>query len=123
MQKQAIDVTRPDFQRRFGGVSRLYSAAGLAKLQAAQFLLQLKQLEQQIIVAVDNAVGHVRTNLNTVEDGEEALSFLHRQGRFKYAPRPHLIILDLKLWCKSTIKSNFSAFSSFVRAFRSSSRR
>jgi tRNA threonylcarbamoyladenosine dehydratase len=35
MQKQAIDVTRPDFQRRFSGVSRLYSAAGLAKLQTA----------------------------------------------------------------------------------------
>jgi two-component system, chemotaxis family, response regulator Rcp1 len=40
---------------------------------------------------------HVRTNLNTVEDGEEAISYLHRQGRFKYAPRPQLIILDLNL--------------------------
>ena len=39
----------------------------------------------------------VQTNLNTVEDGEEAIFFLRRLGRFKYAPRPHLIILDLNL--------------------------
>jgi CheY-like chemotaxis protein len=39
----------------------------------------------------------VRTNLNTVEDGEEALSFLRRQGHYKYSPRPHLVILDLNL--------------------------
>jgi outer membrane protein TolC len=38
-----------------------------ARLQAAQLLLQLKQLEQQIVIAVDNAVGHVRTNLKSVE--------------------------------------------------------
>jgi len=40
---------------------------------------------------------HVRSNLSTVEDGEEALAFLRREGRHKYAPRPHLIILDLNL--------------------------
>ncbi|MGD0015946.1 MAG: TolC family protein [Verrucomicrobiia bacterium] len=38
-----------------------------ARLQSEQLLLQLKQLEQQIVVAVDNAVGHVRTNLKSVE--------------------------------------------------------
>ena len=38
-----------------------------ARLQVEQFLLQLKQLEQQIVVAVDNAVGHVQTNLKSVE--------------------------------------------------------
>ena len=38
-----------------------------ARLQVGQFLLQLKQLEQQIVVAVDNAVGHVRANLKSVE--------------------------------------------------------
>jgi two-component system, chemotaxis family, response regulator Rcp1 len=40
---------------------------------------------------------NARANLNTVEDGEEALSFLRRQGRYKYVPRPSLIILDLNL--------------------------
>jgi outer membrane protein TolC len=38
-----------------------------SRLQAEQLLLQLKQLEQQIIVAVDNAAGHVQTNLKSVE--------------------------------------------------------
>ena len=37
-----------------------------ARLTADQLLLQLKQLEQQIVVAVDNAVGHVRTNYESV---------------------------------------------------------
>ena len=40
---------------------------------------------------------HVQSHLNSVEDGEEALLFLRRQGRYKYMPRPHLIILDLNL--------------------------
>ncbi len=43
-----------------------------AKLQAAQLLLQLKRLEQQIVIAVDNAVGHVRSNLKGVEAAREA---------------------------------------------------
>ncbi|MGD0650087.1 MAG: TolC family protein [Verrucomicrobiia bacterium] len=38
-----------------------------ARLQVEQFLLQLKQLEQQIVVDVDNAVGRVQTNLKSVE--------------------------------------------------------
>jgi outer membrane protein TolC len=43
-----------------------------AKLQAEQLLLQLKRLEQQIIVAVDNAVGHVQSNWKGVEAAREA---------------------------------------------------
>jgi len=43
-----------------------------ARLQVEQFLLQLKQLEQQIIIAVDNAVGHVQTNLKSVEAARAA---------------------------------------------------
>jgi tRNA threonylcarbamoyladenosine dehydratase len=34
-----VDENQPDFQRRFGGVSRLYGAAGLAKLQAAHVVV------------------------------------------------------------------------------------
>jgi len=33
----------------------------------------------------------------TVEDGVEALEFLHRQGEYENAPRPDLILLDLNL--------------------------
>ena len=34
-------------------------------------------------------------NLAVAEDGEEALKFLRKQGKFKDAPRPDLILLDL----------------------------
>ena len=35
--------------------------------------------------------------LHVVEDGEQAMDFLQRRGRFKDAPRPDLILLDLNL--------------------------
>jgi len=34
---------------------------------------------------------------NAVEDGEEAMSFLRRQGRYAGVPSPDLILLDLNL--------------------------
>ena len=39
----------------------------------------------------------VLNNLSVVGDGEEALDFLHRRGRYSSAPRPDLILLDLNL--------------------------
>jgi chemotaxis family two-component system response regulator Rcp1 len=42
--------------------------------------------------------GGVRTNqINSVRDGEEALSFLHRNGIHAQTSRPDLVILDLNL--------------------------
>ncbi len=35
--------------------------------------------------------------MHTVSDGEQALDYLHRRGEFADAPRPHLIVLDLKM--------------------------
>jgi CheY-like chemotaxis protein len=35
--------------------------------------------------------------ISLVRDGEEALEFLHRQGRFGRAPCPDLILLDMNL--------------------------
>ncbi len=35
--------------------------------------------------------------LHVVEDGEEAMDFLHRRGRFAGAVRPDVILLDLNL--------------------------
>ena len=43
-----------------------------AKLDADQLLLSLKSLEQNIVVAVDDAVGHVETNLKSVEAARAA---------------------------------------------------
>jgi chemotaxis family two-component system response regulator Rcp1 len=39
----------------------------------------------------------VRNNLHVVEDGVEALAFLHREGKYADAPHPDLILLDLNL--------------------------
>jgi len=39
----------------------------------------------------------VRNALHWVSDGEEAMAFLQRKGKFANAPRPDLILLDLNL--------------------------
>jgi len=41
--------------------------------------------------------GKVYSNLHTVKDGVEAMEYLRHQGRFKDAPRPDIILLDLNL--------------------------
>jgi len=43
----------------------------------------------------------IRNTLSVVGDGEEALAFLHRSGKYAAAPRPDLILLDLNLPKKS----------------------
>lgn len=45
--------------------------------------------------------GEVPCRISLVRDGEEAMEFLHRQGRFRRVPRPDLILLDLNLPKKS----------------------
>jgi CheY-like chemotaxis protein len=39
----------------------------------------------------------VQNNLHVVGDGEEAMAFLRRQGKYANAPRPDIILLDLNL--------------------------
>ena len=41
--------------------------------------------------------GQVLVNLNVAVDGVEAIDFLRHLGKFKDAPRPDLILLDLNL--------------------------
>ncbi len=41
--------------------------------------------------------GEVPCRISLVRDGEEALEFLRRQGRYARAPRPDLILLDVNL--------------------------
>jgi len=45
--------------------------------------------------------GKVMNVLNTVENGEEALAYLRRQGAYAQTTRPDLILLDLNLPRKS----------------------
>ncbi|MBB3730581.1 two-component system response regulator [Nonomuraea dietziae] len=42
-------------------------------------------------------LNHVRTRLHVVNDGEEAMAFLRRQGGYASAPRPDMMLLDLNL--------------------------
>ena len=39
----------------------------------------------------------IRNQMNVVEDGEEAMMYLQRRGKYSEAPRPDLIFLDLNL--------------------------
>ncbi|MBI3585196.1 MAG: response regulator [Nitrospinae bacterium] len=41
--------------------------------------------------------GKVRNKLSIVEDGDEAMEFLRKEGRHEKAPHPDLILLDLNL--------------------------
>jgi chemotaxis family two-component system response regulator Rcp1 len=41
--------------------------------------------------------GRLAHRLSVTEDGEEAMHFLRREGKFADAPRPDLILLDLNL--------------------------
>jgi len=41
--------------------------------------------------------GGARHRVHVVGDGQDALAFLHRRGRYATAPRPDLILLDLNL--------------------------
>jgi two-component system, chemotaxis family, response regulator Rcp1 len=41
--------------------------------------------------------GEVPCRVTLVRDGEEAIEFLHRVGRFARAPRPDVVLLDLHL--------------------------
>jgi chemotaxis family two-component system response regulator Rcp1 len=41
--------------------------------------------------------GKLLNNLSVVMDGEEAVHFLRREGRYADAPRPDLVLLDLNL--------------------------
>ena len=41
--------------------------------------------------------GKVYNNLHWVKDGVEAMEFLHRRGKYRDAPRPDIILLDLNL--------------------------
>ncbi len=41
--------------------------------------------------------GKVKTSLNVVRDGVEAMNYLHKKGEYSKSTRPDLIILDLNL--------------------------
>lgn len=71
------------------------------------FDMQLKKMAHILLVEDDPgdrlltqkslAQTQLDVNLHIAEDGEEALSFLRKEGKFANAPVPDLILLDLNL--------------------------
>ncbi len=70
--------------------------------------MQTKQQTFEILLVEDNPgdvfltreafrEGRFAHRLSIVEDGEEALEFLRKEGKYLNAPRPDLILLDLNL--------------------------
>ena len=43
------------------------------------------------------SAGRVYNNLHVAEDGEEAMDFLNKSGKYSSAPTPEIILLDLNL--------------------------
>lgn len=41
--------------------------------------------------------GNITNNLHIVEDGAEAVKFLHQEGDYRERPRPDLVLLDLNM--------------------------
>lgn len=47
--------------------------------------------------ALEATNGGLRLEVQGVRDGEEALDFFYRRGKYENAERPHLLLLDLKM--------------------------
>jgi len=62
-----------------------------------EVLLVEDDLEDAGLTIETLRAGDVPCRVSLVRDGEEALEFLRRQGRYARAPRPDLILLDVNL--------------------------
>lgn len=51
-----------------------------------------------------NGVDDVEFEVETVGDGEEALSYLRREGKWQDAKMPHMVMLDLRMPRKSGLE-------------------
>jgi two-component system, chemotaxis family, response regulator Rcp1 len=69
--------------------------------RAMEILLIEDDLEDAGMTIEALREGEVPCRISLVRDGEEAMEFLLRQDRFRRAPRPDLILLDLNLPKKS----------------------
>jgi len=67
------------------------------KLKAVEILLVEDNPVDVLMTrhALDEA--KVFNRLHVVEDGEDAMAFLHQEGKYAEVPRPDLILLDLNL--------------------------
>ncbi len=69
----------------------------LTKHRPLEILLVEDSIADATLIAKILAQAKISHNLRIVEDGVEAISFLHREGRYDKMPRPDIIFLDLHL--------------------------
>jgi two-component system, chemotaxis family, response regulator Rcp1 len=67
------------------------------KLQPVEILLVEDNPVDVMMTKEVFASGRICNNLYVVEDGEEAIDFLYRRGKYSSAPLPDVILLDLNL--------------------------
>lgn len=73
---------------------------GLAGVSAIDILLVEDNEDHAVLTADALRTAYadvVTTRVHVAADGDAAIAFLHRQGQYAAAPRPDLILLDLRL--------------------------
>ena len=75
----------------------LQSTSSQYTLPEYPILLVEDNLDDVLITKRAMAKGRIRNKLYIVHDGEEALDFFKKQGKYKDAPTPTLVLLDLKM--------------------------
>jgi two-component system, chemotaxis family, response regulator Rcp1 len=73
----------------------------ITTMQPIEVLLVEDSVDEAELTMTALKEGRVRNRVHWVEDGEEAMAFLRRQGRYAGVPRPDLVLLDLRLPRKS----------------------
>ena len=75
----------------------MIASQGKETTQGVEILLVEDNLADVRMMKEALAAGNTAHRLSVVNDGEEAISFLRRAEKFADAPRPDVVLLDLKL--------------------------
>jgi two-component system, chemotaxis family, response regulator Rcp1 len=67
------------------------------RVQPVEILLVEDNPVDVTIISDALNAGQVRSNVHVAENGEEAMEFLHKRGKYSSVPTPEIIILDLNL--------------------------
>lgn len=67
------------------------------KVEAVEILLVEDNPVDVMLTKEAFDAGRVCNNLHVTEDGEEAMDFLYKRGKYTSAPSPDIVLLDLNL--------------------------
>jgi chemotaxis family two-component system response regulator Rcp1 len=73
------------------------TGVGTMRGRPAEILLAEDNEDDVLITRRAFRVAKVAVNLHHVENGEECMAFLRKQGRYANAPSPDLLLLDLNM--------------------------